>query len=109
MCVLQAYITHRISITVKPDPTAAVKVSVMDYDLVCPDEHAKQQLQTTLERVRPVVQGHKYATNLCDDLRETCYALCGRVRRNLTRFTDDHLAQKQWEMFGWEPQFTGQQ
>lgn len=101
MCMLQAHLTSRISITVKPDPSDAVQVSLTDYDLECKDEDSKQQLQATLERVRPVKKGHKYATNLYEELRQTCYALCGRVLETAPNKADDHR-QTMWEMFGRE-------
>jgi hypothetical protein len=80
LIMMQAYMTYRISITARKDPSAAVRVSLMDYELVCDDEDHKQRLQETIERVRPLIKGHEYATNLCNEMKQTCRDIIGWVR-----------------------------
>jgi hypothetical protein len=76
--------TFRISIQVKSDPTAAVRVSLMDYELDVRETTPQRdlttaRLQATIERERTVVKAHGYVTHLCDEMKDTCQDVHGRM------------------------------
>lgn len=77
LLILQAYMTYRISITAKSDSSTAVRVSLIDCELVCPNADHKNRLQATIDQVRPVAMGREYVTLLSSEFRQTCRDIAG--------------------------------